>query len=139
MTDKKMSLSNTYNWIRLAYMMLFTLLLMAARLVVTLVVIVQFLLVLVACHDNENLRNLGQGLGKWIYQTVMFLTFNTESKPFPFDEWPEVDPAEGYSVRTAEEVEDGEFVEAEEDDDVPSFTASQDIEQLDDEQQQKDS
>jgi hypothetical protein len=69
----------------------------------------------------------------------MFLTFNTESKPFPFDEWPEVDQAEGYSVRTAEEVEDGEFVEAEEDDDVPSFTASQDIEQLDDEQQQKDS
>ena len=134
-----MSLSNTYNWIRLAYMMLFTLLLMAARLVVTLVVIVQFLLVLVAGHDNENLRNLGQGLGKWIYQTVMFLTFNTESKPFPFDEWPEVDPAEGYSVRTVEEVEDGEFVEAEEDDDVPSFTASQDIEQLDDEQQQKDS
>jgi len=139
MTDKKMSLSNTNTWIRLAYMMLFTLLLMAARLVVTLVVIVQFLLVLVAGHDNENLRNLGQGLGKWIYQTVMFLTFNTESKPFPFDEWPEVDPAEGYSVRTAEEVEDVEFVEAEEDDDVPSFTASQDIEQLDDEQQQKDS
>ena len=134
-----MSLSNTYTWIRLAYMMLFTLLLMAARLVVTLVVIVQFLLVLVAGHDNENLRNLGQGLGKWIYQTVMFLTFNTESKPFPFDEWPEVDPAEGYSVRTAEEVEDGEFVEAEEDDDVPSVTASQDIEQLDDEEQQKDS
>lgn len=134
-----MSLSNSNTWIRLAYMMLFTLLLMAARLVVTLVVIVQFLLVLLAGDDNENLRNLGQGLGKWIYQTVMFLTFNTESKPFPFDEWPEVDPAEGYSVRTAEEVEDGEFVEAEEDDDVPSFTASEDIEQLDNEQQQKGS
>ena len=133
-----MSIRNTNTWIRLAYMILFTLLLMAARLVVSLVVIVQFLLVLVAGHDNENLRNLGQGLGKWIYQTVMFLTFNTEDKPFPFDEWPEIDPAEGYSVRTAEAVEDAEFVEAEEDDDVPSFTASEDIEQLDDEQK-KDS
>ena len=41
-------------------------------------------------------------------------------------------------MRTAEAVEDAEFVEAEEDDDVPSFTASEDIEQLDDEQK-KDS
>ena len=140
MTDKKTTLSNTNTWIRLAYMMLFTLLLMAARLVVSIVVFVQFLLVLVTGSDNENLRNLGQGLGKWIYQTVMFLTFNTESKPFPFDEWPVIDPSEGYSVRAAEVVEEGEFVDAEEaDDEVPSFTASEDIEQLDDEQQQKDS
>ncbi|MDB4322158.1 DUF4389 domain-containing protein [bacterium] len=140
MTDKKTTLSNTNTWIRLAYMILFTLLLMAARLVVSIVVFVQFLLVLVTGSDNENLRNLGQGLGKWIYQTVMFLTFNTESKPFPFDEWPVIDPSEGYSVRTAEVVEEGEFVDAEDgDDEVPSFTASEDIEQLDDEQQQKDS
>ncbi len=138
MSDKKIPLSNTNTWIRLAYMILFTLLLMAARLVLSIVVIVQFLLVLVSGSDNENLRNLGQGLGKWIYQTVMFLTFNAESKPFPFDEWPTVDPSEGYSVREPEEIEDGEFVDAEEDD-VPSFTASEDIEQLDDEQQQKDS
>lgn len=135
-----MPLRNANTWIRLAYMMLFTLLLMAARLVVSIVVFVQFLLVLVTGSDNENLRNLGQGLGKWIYQTVMFLTFNTESKSFPFDEWPVIDPSEGYSVRSAEVVAEGEFVDAEEaDDEVPSFTASEDIEQLDDEQQQKDS
>jgi hypothetical protein len=97
---------------------------MAARLVITLVVIVQFLLVLVTGSDNENLRNLGQGLGKWVYQTIMFLTFNTESKSFPFDEWPEVDPSQGYSVRTAEDIEEAEFVEVE-DDDVPSFTADE--------------
>ena len=95
MTDKKISLSNTNTWTRLAYMVLFSLLLMAARLVVTLVVIVQFLLVLLAGRDNENLRNLGQGLGKWIYQTVMFLTFNTESKPFPLVKGQGVNLAEG--------------------------------------------
>ena len=124
MTDNKGTLSNSKTWVRLAYMFLFTLLLMAARLVITLVVIVQFLLVLVTGSDNENLRNLGQGLGKWVYQTIMFLTFNTESKSFPFDEWPEVDPSQGYSVRTAEDIEEAEFVEVE-DDDVPSFTADE--------------
>ncbi len=127
MTDNKGTLSNSNTWVRLAYMFVFTLLLMAARLVITLVVIVQFLLVLVTGSDNENLRNLGQGLGKWVYQTVMFLTFNTDSKPFPFDEWPEVDPSEGYSVRSAEDIEEAEFVEVE-DDNVPSFTETEEIE-----------
>jgi hypothetical protein len=127
MTDNKGTLSNSNTWVRLAYMFVFTLLLMAARLVITLVVIVQFLLVLVTGSDNENLRNLGQGLGKWLYQTVMFLTFNTDSKPFPFDEWPEVDPSEGHSVRSAEDIEEAEFVEVE-DDNVPSFTETEETE-----------
>ena len=121
-----MSLTNVDTWIRLAYMVLFALLVMAARLVVSIVVVLQFALVLVFGKDNENLRNLGQGLGKWVYQAIMFLTFNSNDKPFPFDEWPILDPSEGYSVTATEEVEDVEFVDVEEnisDDDIPSFTA----------------
>ena len=132
MSDKKIPLMNCNTWIRLVYMLLFGVLLMAARLVISLVVVVQFLLVLIIGSDNENLRNLGQGLGKWVYQTVLFLTFNSEAKPFPFDEWPTVETASGYSVNgddddEVEEVEDAEYVEAEEvaDDDVPSFTADE--------------
>ena len=107
-------------------MVLFALLVMAARLVVSIVVVLQFALVLVFGKDNENLRNLGQGLGKWVYQAIMFLTFNSNDKPFPFDEWPVLDPTEGYSVSSPEEIEEVEFVDAEEDvsdDDIPSFTA----------------
>jgi len=130
MTNGKMSLTNIDTWIRLAYMVLFALLLMAARAILSIVVLMQFVLVLVFGKDNENLRNLGQGLGKWVYQAVMFLTFNSNNKPFPFDEWPVLDPSEGYSVISPEEVEDVEFVDAEEDadisdEDIPSFTASE--------------
>ena len=132
MSDKKIPLMNCNTWIRLVYMLLFGVLLMAARLVISLVVVVQFLLVLIIGSDNENLRNLGQGLGKWVYRTVMFLTFNAEEKPFPFDEWPSTDATEGYSVNSAEDsseddIEDAEYVEAEEvvDDDIPSFTADE--------------
>jgi hypothetical protein len=55
----------------------------------------------------------------------MFLTFNSDEKPFPFNEWPVVDPSEGYEVRSPEQVEDAEFVDVDEvgDEDVPSFTA----------------
>ena len=132
MSDKKIPLTNCNTWIRLAYMVLFCILLVAARLVIAVVVAVQFLLVLLIGSDNENLRNLGQGLGKWVYETVMFLTFNREEKPFPFNEWPTVEATEGYSASTAEdspaeEAEDGEYVEAADvvDDDIPSFTADE--------------
>ena len=99
MTDRKTHLTNPATWIRLGFMLVFALLLMAGRLVISIIVVVQFALVLVTGSDNENLRNLGQGLGKWIYQAFMFLTFNSEEKPFPFDEWPTIDPSEGYSVK----------------------------------------
>jgi hypothetical protein len=125
MTENKVPFANIDTWVRFAYMALFTVLLLAARLVISILVLVQFVLVLFSGKDNENLRNLGQGLGKWVYQTIMFLTFNTENKPFPFDEWPLIDPSEGYQVRAAETVDDAEFVEVDDaiDEDVPSFTA----------------
>ena len=127
MSDKKISLLNANTWIRGAYMLLFGLLLVAARLVISIVVVVQFLFVLLVGADNQNLRNLGQGLGKWVYQTLMFLTFNSEDKPFPFDEWPAVDASEGYSAKPTEDVAEGELVDAEKgvNDDIPSFTAEQ--------------
>ncbi|MDG1693850.1 MAG: DUF4389 domain-containing protein [Porticoccaceae bacterium] len=125
MINGNMSLTNVNTWIRLAYMVLFALLVMAARLLVSIVVIVQFALVLIFGRDNENLRNLGQGLGKWVYQAIMFLTFNSDDKPFPFDEWPALEPSQGYSVaasKAAEEV--GAEVDLDvSDEDIPSFTA----------------
>jgi hypothetical protein len=127
MSDNKISLLDSNTWIRGAYMLLFGLLLVAARLVISIVVVVQFLFVLLVGADNQNLRNLGQGLGKWVYQTLMFLTFNSEEKPFPFDEWPAIDTSEGYSAKPVEDVTEGELVDAEKvvNDDIPSFTADQ--------------
>ena len=139
MTDSKTHLTNPATWIRLGFMLVFTLLLMAGSLIISIIVVMQFALVLVTGSDNENLRNLGQGLGKWIYQAFMFLTFNSEEKPFPFDEWPTIDPSEGYSVKSADDIEEGEFVDAQEPDDVPSFSASEDIEQASENLDNRDS
>ena len=139
MTDSKTHLTNPATWIRLGFMLVFALLLMAGSLIISIIVVMQFALVLVTGSDNENLRNLGQGLGKWIYQAFMFLTFNSEEKPFPFDEWPTIDPSEGYSVKSADDIEEGEFVDAQESDDVHSVTASEDIEQAPEDPQNKDS
>jgi len=77
---------------------------------------------------------LGQGLGQWVYQTIIFLTFNAESKPFPFDEWPVAEPTSGYSSVS---VETGGVADTQEDSDelsdssIPSFVASDDADNED--------
>ena len=56
---------------------------------------------------------------------IMFLTFNSDEKPFPFDEWPTLEPSDGYSV-AATKVADNDGAETEvdvNDEDIPSFTA----------------
>ncbi|MBT7168087.1 MAG: DUF4389 domain-containing protein [Porticoccaceae bacterium] len=140
MADNEMHVKNTSTWVRLAYMVLFSFLLVAGRSVISLIVLAQFLFVLVTGKDNDNLRNLGQGLGKWVYQAIMFLTFNAESKPFPFDEWPIVEPTSGYSSAS---VETEDVVATQEDSDelsdssIPSFVASDDGDKEDEEKLKK--
>lgn len=98
MTEKQITtnLLNPSVWIRLVFMAIIALLLMVARVVIWVVALLQFLMVLIAGRDNDNLRNLGQGVSKWAYQGLLFLTFNSDEKPFPFSDWPTVEPTPGY-------------------------------------------
>tara|TARA_A100001011_G_scaffold332492_1_gene359642 strand:- start:254 stop:592 length:339 start_codon:yes stop_codon:yes gene_type:complete len=92
-------------------------------------------IVVISGADNEKLRELGQSLSKWVFQTLMFVTFNSEKKSFPFDDWPEADFSEGYksedlepAVQMNKQVADNkgpDFDESvEPNEDVPSFTES---------------
>jgi hypothetical protein len=137
MTDSKKNIKKTSTWIRLAYMVLFGVILIPlGRFVLALIVAGQFLVVLVKGKDNDNLRTLGKAVGEWIYQGILFLTFNSESKPFPFDDWPTVDPTPGYSSESGP-VESNDTViiegttESGDDSDIPSFVS-------DDEKEKKD-
>ncbi|MCV6603689.1 MAG: DUF4389 domain-containing protein [Porticoccaceae bacterium] len=96
------NLLNVNVWLRLLFMVFALICLWVARIILWVVVVFQFLLVLIAGHDNDNLRNFGQGLSKWVYQCLLFLTFNSEEKPFPFNEWPTVEPTEPYSAPEVE-------------------------------------
>ena len=125
MTDGKENIKKTSTWIRFAYMVLFgAILIPLGRFVLAFIVVGQFLMVLVKGRDNANLRKLGNALGQWIYQGILFLTFNSEAKPFPFDEWPDVKLTPGY---TSDPESDSEIVESDsesDDSDIPSFVSS---------------
>lgn len=84
----KSNLTSSKHWIRLVYMLLFAFFLYVASFVVGILVIVQFLFALVTGSDNRKLRELGGSLTVYIKEVLLFLTFNSEFKPFPFADWP---------------------------------------------------
>ena len=82
------NLANADLWIRLVYMIIFGILSALARVVMVVIAILQFLLVLLTCDDNRNLRDLGDSIAQWTRQTYLFLCFASEQKPYPFQDWP---------------------------------------------------
>ena len=76
------------HWIRLLFMFLFAVVLCLLSYLVGALVLLQFILVLVTGKDNEKLRHFGNSCSVYIAQTLQFLTYNSENKPFPFDDWP---------------------------------------------------
>ncbi|WP_255463387.1 DUF4389 domain-containing protein [Microbulbifer sp. YPW1] len=111
--ELKHNLTSSNQWMRLLYMVLFAVLLEIAGFVMLAVVIAQFLFAIVSGGANDNLRRLGDQIASYIYQTLQFLIYNSEEKPFPFSEWPESEEEDLSTYESAEEL-DGEVIAEEE-------------------------
>ncbi len=88
----KQKILDTNTWLRGLFMLLFFLIAGVARFVIAVVVLFQFLSVLFTGNTNAQLLTLGQSLSTYIYQITLFLTFNSEQRPFPFGSWPDGPP-----------------------------------------------
>ena len=76
-------------WIRLLFMLVITFLYSVSRIIVGAVVVVQFFWVLFTGDTNQKLQVFGKSLATYTNQIILYLTFNTEERPFPFDmDWP---------------------------------------------------
>ena len=76
-------------WLRLVFMVIFYLIVSLASMVATAVVVLGFFWVLFTGEANAHLRRFGGGLAAYIADVIRYLTYNTETKPFPFEgEWP---------------------------------------------------
>lgn len=85
----KSNLTSPKHWVRLVYMVLFAFFLYLAAMVMIALVVVQFIFSLLTGRDNHKLRSFGFTLTTYIQQALLFLSFNSELKPFPFADWPE--------------------------------------------------
>lgn len=107
----KTNLTSPKHWVRLVYMVLFAFFLYIASIVMSVVVVVQFVFSLVSGVDNAKLRAFGYSLTLYIKQALMFLSFNSEFKPFPFADWPAAADEPVVSDGSAEPAPKGESAE----------------------------
>jgi len=62
--------------------------------VIFVIMLAQALFVLLTGESNYNLRQFSATLSKYIFETLNFLTYNSDAKPFPFADLPEVEAEE---------------------------------------------
>jgi hypothetical protein len=87
-SEIKQHLKQQSTWMRGFYILIFAFIYSITKIVLAAVVLFQFLTTLFTGSKNERLLEFGNNLSTFIYQIVKYLTYNSDDKPFPFDEWP---------------------------------------------------
>ena len=90
----KTSIMAVSTWQRGLFMLLFAVAYGVAELLLFVTAVFQFLCLLVTGKTLDRLRIFGENLGRYFYQIVRYLTFNTEEKPYPFSDWPGAAPVD---------------------------------------------
>jgi hypothetical protein len=91
--DIKENLKASKTWLRGLYIIIFAVFYSIAEIVLFAVVLFQFLLTLFTAQTNQRLLKLGQSLSTYIYQILMYITFNSDHQPYPFGAWPKGPPS----------------------------------------------
>ncbi len=68
-------------------MLIFSVIGELVRLLLWAVVILQVASTLLTGKPNQNILNFGRSLSVYTYHILLFMTFNTETLPFPFSDW----------------------------------------------------
>ena len=87
-SDILKSLKKQDHWARLLLMIIFAFVNYIVRMVVLLIAVIQFLFVTVTSKTNANLLTFARSLTHYSYQIMMYLTYVSEERPFPFAIWP---------------------------------------------------
>ena len=72
------------------YMLLFIFIYGFAKFLIILVMLFQFFSTALTGNTNIQLLKFSQNLAKYVYQIIIFLTYSSEQRPFPFSAWPNV-------------------------------------------------
>lgn len=87
-TSLKQNLRTGSTWMRALFMVLFLIIYGIAEFLIFAVMAFQFLSVLFARKTNGPLMKFGKSLSAFIYEIMLYLTYNSEDRPFPFAPWP---------------------------------------------------
>ena len=87
--ELKQNLTAAETWLRGLFILMVVFFLVVARVVTSAVVVIQFLFTVFSGQTNDNLCRFGSSLSQYIFQALLFITYNSDTKPFPFNPWPE--------------------------------------------------
>jgi len=74
-------------WKRIFFMLIFAAIGSLVKLLLWAVIILQVASTLLTGKANTNILNFGRSLSTYTFHILLFLTFNTETLPFPFSDW----------------------------------------------------
>jgi len=86
--DLKAMVSSKEKWMRALYMVLFLIIFTIAKCIVWIVIAIQFIMTLFTNNVHKKTLDFSEHLNTYIHQTLSFLTYNSETKPYPFSSWP---------------------------------------------------
>ncbi len=89
MNDQTSDTTKESLWIRLVYMILFLMVFSISESIVILTTVVAFAFQLFGQPVPSGVLFIGRTFARFIEQVILFLTFNTEHRPFPFSPWPD--------------------------------------------------
>jgi Domain of unknown function (DUF4389) len=81
------NLTQLSTWKRIFFMLVFAAIGSLVRLMIWAVILLQVGSTLLTGKTNPNILNFGRSLSTYTYHILLFLTFNTETLPFPFSDW----------------------------------------------------
>ena len=89
--DIKKNLKDRSSWLRGLFILLFVVFYNVAEIVLMAIVVVQFGFKILSGEVNDKLLGFSKSLSLYIYDVLRFITFESETMPFPFSDWPESD------------------------------------------------
>lgn len=86
--DIKENAKNIDVWTRGLFIVIYAVIFYFLFALIWLVVIFQFLMKLITSELNEQLLDFSDSLTKYVGQILLYITFKSEERPFPFSPWP---------------------------------------------------
>ena len=92
--ETKNRLADRSIWVRALYMIIMVIAYSIGETLLIIISVFQFLCALITGRVNESLHAFGANLSAYMYDILQFATFNSEYLPFPFNDWPDVEPGD---------------------------------------------
>jgi hypothetical protein len=83
----KHNVSDRNQWKRILYMLLFGVILYLVMIVLWIIVVIQAIFALLTASPNSEIVRFSADLVIYLRQIAAFLTYNDETKPYPYQAW----------------------------------------------------